>query len=68
MNKLNFICIYEKIKIYMRGAWGDELIIKSSIRTLASIAFMVKWEADPEVGSPNPGEYEIKRKKSQTCC
>ena len=26
----------------MRGAWGDELIIKTSMRALASIAFMVK--------------------------
>ena len=32
-----------KLKIYMRGAWGDELIIKTSMRALASIAFMVKW-------------------------
>ena len=43
MNELKFICIYEKIKIYMRGAWGDELIIKTSMRALASIAFIVKW-------------------------
>ena len=32
-----------KIKIYMRGAWGEELIIKTSMRDLAPIAFMVKW-------------------------
>ena len=25
-------------------------------------------EADPEVGGSNPGEHEIKRKKSDTCC
>ena len=29
----------------MRGAWGEELIhvIKTSMRDLAPIAFMVKW-------------------------
>ena len=44
MNKLKFMCIYEYIKIYMKGAWGEELIIKTSMRALASIAFMVKWK------------------------
>ena len=43
MNKLKFICIYEEIKIYMRGAWGEEVIINISMRAFASIAFMVKW-------------------------
>ena len=43
MNKLKFICIYEYIKIYMRGAWGEELITKTSMRDLTPIAFMVKW-------------------------
>ena len=58
------IVFMSKLKL---GAWGEELLIKESMRALASIAFKVKWywrwEADPEVGSSNPGEYEIIRKK-----
>ena len=49
----------------MKGAWDEELIIKTSMRALASIAFMVKWKwqwkADPEVGGSNPGEYGAKK-------
>ena len=41
----------------MRGAWGEELIIKTSMRDLAPIAFMVK-QGSKKTLSGRPGQVD----------